>query len=375
MKHGALFLLLILIAGLLLCSVLGGSCGREGFTESVQVSSGVTKNDTTDTSATNTSTSTSNGATNYDNYDHYSGTSSSTVYYGPNGGTATVTPGTNGSPYTITVTGTNGETMSYSMTDASFNSSFGSSVSSMMAQFTNKTFYGPNGGSATVVTDNTGGYAVKVMYPDGSVVIYTNQPTDPNHPTDPSNNTMNGGYITGPNGNSAGYITGPNGNTVVGTNTNTNTNYPQQQPGYYNAYKDQYYNQPYPPPTSASAGYATGPNGNTVGYVSGPYGNTMVGASTNTNPYDSALPPGIPASAIPPGQEDLYILKSEVIPPVCPVCPSSATCPRTEKCPPCPACARCPEPSFECKKVPNYNSINESYLPVPVLSNFSSFGM
>jgi hypothetical protein len=46
-----------------------------------------------------------------------------------------------------------------------------------------------------------------------------------------------------------------------------------------------------------------------------------------------------------------------------------------EKCPPCPACARCPEPSFECKKVPNYNAINDNYLPTPVLSDFSQFGM
>jgi hypothetical protein len=45
------------------------------------------------------------------------------------------------------------------------------------------------------------------------------------------------------------------------------------------------------------------------------------------------------------------------------------------KCPPCPACARCPEPAFDCKKVPNYNSINNSYLPMPVLSDFSNFGM
>ena len=45
------------------------------------------------------------------------------------------------------------------------------------------------------------------------------------------------------------------------------------------------------------------------------------------------------------------------------------------KCPPCPACARCPEPSFECKKVPNYNTIDNDSLPQPVLNNFSGFGM
>lgn len=47
-------------------------------------------------------------------------------------------------------------------------------------------------------------------------------------------------------------------------------------------------------------------------------------------------------------------------------------CPPPE---PCPACARCPEPSFDCKKVPNYSSTNSEYLPMPVLNDFSTFGM
>jgi hypothetical protein len=42
---------------------------------------------------------------------------------------------------------------------------------------------------------------------------------------------------------------------------------------------------------------------------------------------------------------------------------------------PCPACARCPEPSFDCKKVPNYGSTNSEYLPMPILTDFSTFGM
>ena len=46
-----------------------------------------------------------------------------------------------------------------------------------------------------------------------------------------------------------------------------------------------------------------------------------------------------------------------------------------EKPQPCPPCARCPEPSFDCKKVPNYSSTNSEYLPVPVLNDFSQFGM
>lgn len=90
-----------------------------------------------------------------------------------------------------------------------------------------------------------------------------------------------------------------------------------------------------------------------------------------------ALPKGIPKSEIPNGDEHLYILKSEVVPPVCPKCPDVTVCPKStpEKCPPCPPCARCPEPAFECKKVPNYNRKDDTYLPMPILSDFSQFGM
>ena len=93
----------------------------------------------------------------------------------------------------------------------------------------------------------------------------------------------------------------------------------------------------------------------------------------------SALPNGIPFSDIPDGEEDLYIRKSEIVPPVCPACPTIAECPREKACPPCPACARCPEPAFECKKVPNYASdaagSYSAFLPRPVLADFSTFGM
>lgn len=78
---------------------------------------------------------------------------------------------------------------------------------------------------------------------------------------------------------------------------------------------------------------------------------------------------------IPPGDEDLYILKSEIVPPVCPKCPDMPACPKQKPCPPCPPCGRCPEPSFTCKKVPNYASSSTEYLPRPVLADFSQFGM
>jgi hypothetical protein len=130
---------------------------------------------------------------------------------------------------------------------------------------------------------------------------------------------------------------------------------------------------------------------------------------------------GIPGRMIPVGQEDLYILKSQIVPPVCPRCPTiCASKSSKESCPPCPSCARCPESSdFTCKKVPdystntvgsstgsgsssggdsmwgpsssssisstngangsapNYNQYrnNSKFSPVPVVSDFSTFGM
>ena len=75
-----------------------------------------------------------------------------------------------------------------------------------------------------------------------------------------------------------------------------------------------------------------------------------------------------------------YILKSEIVPPVCPKCPDSKTCPglaRQKPCPSCPPCGRCPEPAFECKKVPNYSAVNSSnsggLLPMPRLNSFAQF--
>jgi hypothetical protein len=84
---------------------------------------------------------------------------------------------------------------------------------------------------------------------------------------------------------------------------------------------------------------------------------------------------GINYNDIPKGDEDLYILKSQVVPPVCPACPTMVNnCDKNHKCPPCPPCARCPEPSFECVKRPTYQPDNP-YLPMPVLADFSQFGM
>jgi len=85
---------------------------------------------------------------------------------------------------------------------------------------------------------------------------------------------------------------------------------------------------------------------------------------------------GIPKDQIPGGEEDLYVLKSAIVPPVCPKCPDIKVCPdKSEECPPCPPCGRCPKPAFKCQKVPDLKSSNTSYLPQPILTDFSQFSI
>jgi len=71
--------------------------------------------------------------------------------------------------------------------------------------------------------------------------------------------------------------------------------------------------------------------------------------------------------------DDPYILKSQIVPPVCPACPTAVA--REKDCPPCPACDRCPEPSVDCKRVTSYESASDKSFPVPILTDFSQFGM
>lgn len=65
------------------------------------------------------------------------------------------------------------------------------------------------------------------------------------------------------------------------------------------------------------------------------------------------------------------VLKTEIVPPVCPKCPDVIqTCEKYDNPPPCPPCARCPKPDYECKMVPKYNkkwNSNTSGLPRPFL--------
>jgi len=413
MNTEALFLFLILLLGLVLCSFLGGNCNREGLknkniiykgpdgatatimknsdgTKYIQVNQAsgtgtavftqsptsstvftnpfgfsatftngnivftspnnqiITFTPSTDTSSTNTSsTDTSSSSfissifnSNYDNYNHYNGTSSiltdGETFYGQNGGSVVVTPGGDGIQ-TLQIK------LNADQTPMTFKQNLSTSTSEGYTNYTGPygsatTYYGPTGYSATIITTQDGKKAVQVQTPNGNYMF-----------------TQSGSYY--------------NPDSTTSTQYYGSTGYPIQSSSYSLSYQGPY---------GGSAGSVTGPQGNTAYYAQGPNGNTAV-ATPDSNGYGdtyySTLPSGVSKNQIPPGKEDLYILKSEVIPPVCPACPTSAACPRQEPCPPCPACARCPEPAFECKKVPNYNAISDQYLPQPIVNSFSQFGM
>ena len=191
------------------------------------------------------------------------------------------------------------------------------------------TYTGPQGNSATVVDS-----------------------TDQAYNDEYNNNQYSSTTYTGSQGNSATVYTGPQGNSAVQPNNNVNYN-----SGSATTYSGS---------QGGSATVYTGSQGNQAVKATGPNGQTVVATPQNTVN-------GIPRNQIPQGDEDLYILKSEVVPPVCPACPQSSACPREKPCPACPPCARCPEPAFECKKVPNYSSQDNRYLPKPLLNDFSAF--
>ena len=397
--NDALFLFLILLLGLLLCSFLGGNCGKEAF--ETKNSNKVIKNNATGTGKPM--------STNFDNYNHFNGSSTSTqlqngaIFTGKNGGSVVVYMNSDGQPSLQVKISSEGDVITLMPKTTNSGSSIDNAITESYTNYYGQNgsatiFYGPDGETATVVYTDGGHQAVNIQTSSGSYTF--TKAGSVYNPNNMSSTQYYGstGSVTGPYGNTAYYAQGPNGNTVAGT-TSTNTYNP-----YYNSASTTQYSGSY----GGSAGAATGPYGNTAYYAQTPSGTTVTGTTAtngttattsgssattgSSSDYYSSLPPGIPASQIPSGQEDLYILKSQVVPPVCPACPgynqSSSSSSSSggsssgnndpfsaPKCPPCPACARCPESSFECKKVPNYNAINDNYLPQPVISDFSSFGM
>ena len=271
----------------------------------------LTKNTNTGNSTATTENGTTTSTNNYDNYNHYNGSSYPTIFYGPDGGTARVIQTPNNN--TIVITNKNGTTEIYYIDKNATDPNI-------------STYYGPNGGSAKIITDSNGKQAVEITGPNGSKLVYTGENV---YTYDSQDDTIN---------------QFDSNNNTTGSDVSAST--------YY------------------------GPYGGQATTVSGPSGNTY--STYDSSAYYNSLPQGVSKSQIPAGEEDLYILKSMIIPPVCPApvviekCSDKAD---MNKCPPCPPPARCPEPAFDCVKRPNYNAFNQDYMPVPVLSDFSGFGM
>jgi len=380
--NGEMFIVFaILLLGLILLTFLGSSFWKEGFETLFTGPNGgsAVLTDNGDGTGILTITSPSGKQTSYAK----STNSTDSNYYCSDGGSAAVSKDALGTT-TVMVTSKDGTTTTYSFNDrtqgnadsttttASTNASTNVSTNSSSTydnynhydQSSYPTvFYGPDGGTARVIqtpSDNT----IIVTNKNGSTdIYYIDNNANTGNVSTYKYYGPNGGsakMITDYNGKKAVEITGPSGSKVVYTGDNVYT---------YNG-EDNTINQYDVNANTAGSDYNTAYN---------PPPAPAPARATTQSTYYNSLPAGIPRSMIPAGQEDLYILKSEVVPPVCPKCPDpivqSSDTPDLTKCPPCPPCARCPEPAFDCKKVPNYNAFNPDYMPVPVLSDFSGFGM
>ena len=382
MKGELLILFVILLLALILCSFLGGNCGKEGMEngQTYYGPNGASAQLQTDSTGNNSLVVTTRDGTSTT----YLNTNSD-MYTGPNGSTATVKQGTNGTAVqvkdssgnivlTLTNNSNNGNSTATTQNGTSANTSTTTTNYDNYNHYNGSsyptTFYGPDGGTARVIkTDNNN--TIVITNKNGTTDIYY---IDSNGSTASTYTGKNGGsakMITDSNGNQAVEITGPNGSKLVYTGDNAYT---------YNSQDDtinQYDSNNNTTGTDVNETTYYGPNGGQATTVTGPGGNTY--ASYDSSAYYNSLPQGVSRSQIPAGEEDLYILKSQVIPPVCPACPNpivqSSDSTDVEKCPPCPACMRCQESPYECKKVPTYKAFNQDYMPVPVLSDFSSFGM
>jgi len=218
-------------------------------------------------------------------------------------------------------------------------------------------YYGPNGATARIVDTGNNNTLVITNKNGATDIYYIDNNLNKRAYYGPNNSSAK--IITGSDGKSAIEVTTAAGNKALYTETNMNT--------FSNRIMETFVDKSTDDKNKTNPETVTG----------------QPALKYDPNVYLKSLPAGIPKSEIPSGHEDLYILKSQVIPPVCPACPppivkggndSNGTF-DVSKCPPCAPCARCPEPSFDCKKVPNYNAFNPSSMPVPVLNGFSTFGM
>lgn len=279
------------------------------------------------------------------------------IYTSPSGATAAVSPTINGEN-NIVVTDPSGQ--SVTVFRPSTNTATHISKDSGIAKYSHDNynhfdqsyyptiFYGPNGSTARVIRNGSGEMLIFTTTSGGQNNVYY---IDANKSGD-----INTAQYTGKNGGHANIIWDDSTGAYVAKVIT-----PDGQTYIYHEHNDQSAgdNDGTSTDTTADANDAYIYTNNNYSSITGPDGNTV-------HTYSTTLPPGIPRSAIPKGQEDLYILKSEIVPaPV--VCePQIVTVYKDAECPPCPPCQRM-EMNYDCVKIPKYSEIPTDQQPNPNL--------
>jgi len=330
----------------------------------------------------NTNTS-SSPTTSFDNYNHYTGNAVTTMYYSADGSSTKVVE--NNGSFILIVTLKNGTSYTYLPEKNSRGET---------------TYYNRRGGSANLI-NTPNGLAVIIVHNNGKTKLYTStlqttQNTNIINKVDYGTVTdMNETVPTTtpppaavPTTQATTTPTPTTGATTTPTPTTGATTTPTPTTGATTTPTPTTGATITPTPTTG-AGNASATTTTTPGVTIGPYSAAKAtpavfpsSTPSTTNPSYTPYPSFYP----PMGDQDRYMLKTQFVPPVYPVGSHyenygpegegrAGSCEKKKEYPPCPPCARCPEPSFECKKVPKYDAMDDSQKPMPVLNNFASFGL
>lgn len=250
-----------------------------------------------------------------------------TKTYKANDNTIAIISQNRNSSYTITITNSDETTTTYT-------TSVGDPT---------RKFYNPDTSYAVVSADEN---QITVTGANKSTKIYYNRTTSTDSSgTSSSNDYDNYNHYDGTSNASIYYSSNGNGYTarILDTGTNKMIIITRTDGStlifYYSGYPDLYNgeNDSFIKLIRASDGTKTieltTSTGKKVYYVKTNNLTTNNSDTDNfesTSSYNSSLPQGIKWSQIPAGEKNMYILKSQIVPPVCPSCPSySLSCPST----------------------------------------------
>jgi hypothetical protein len=302
----------------------------------------------------------------FDNYNHFRKSSVPTMYYGPRGTNAKLFNTSRG--FYIIITDEQGNVMTYHPKHH------------MNAT---KVYHSEDGGTAKVIQNEEGSRLIEVIDREGNISVYSSRteqtydPTFDNHPSDDLWQKLRSYDIN--------KIKHPDANVKVYGNNGDSP-------------------RPSPSPTAVTNAKDIHNDVNEPHHRHYHHHSNSLNANKQYNKY---LPSGIPKHMIPHGDEDLYILKTQVVPPICPSCPAPIMARHSHKVKksnnetqqngslPPPISERNPNvtssptgtaaptttptatPSmYKYKKVPDYSQAsNNPLLPSPPLNNYSTFGM